>query len=141
MPGLPRLHHYVTKSYLDGFLEPDTKQPHCYMRRKSRPFLTTPANLANIRDFHSFKRHDDSIDTSLETQIEREIETPGIPLLRTLASGKVNFDKQRSFIARLVALQHVRVPLSAALWTGTISIAWTLSSRRWTRILSVWVSR
>ena len=67
--------------------------------------------LANIRDFHSFRRRDGSIDTSLETQIEREIESPGIPLLRKLASGKVNFDyQQRLLVARLVALQSVRVP-------------------------------
>ena len=111
MPGLPRRHHYLTKAYLDGFLEPDAKQLFCYMRRKSEPFATTPVNLANIRDFHSFKRPDGSIDTSLETQIEREIETPGIPLLRKLALGKVNLDyQQRSLVARLVALQNVRVP-------------------------------
>lgn len=111
MPGLPRRHHYVTKAYLDGFLEPDGKQLFCYMRRKFEPFATTPMKLANIRDFHSFKRPDGSIDTSLETQIEREVETPGIPLLRKLASGKVNLDyRQRSLVARLVALQNVRVP-------------------------------
>ena len=70
-----------------------------------------PVNLANIRDFHSFRRPDSSIDTSLETLIEREIESPGIPLIRKLASGKVNIDyKQRSLVARLVGLQSVRVP-------------------------------
>ena len=111
MPGLPRRHHYLTKASLDGFLEPDVKQLFCYMRRKPEPFATTPVNLANIRDFHSFKRPDGSIDTSLETQIEREIEIPGIPLLRKLALGKVNLDyQQRSIVARLVALQNVRVP-------------------------------
>lgn len=42
---------------------------------------------------------------------EREIESPGIPLIRKLASGKVNIDyKQRSAVARLIGLQNVRVP-------------------------------
>jgi len=101
----------VTRAYLDGFLEPDAKQLFCYMRRKSEPFATTPVKLANIRDFHSFKRPDGFVDTSLETKIEREIETPGIPLIRKIAVGKVNLDfQQRSLVARLVALQNVRVP-------------------------------
>lgn len=111
MPGLPRRHHYVTRAYLDGFLEPNAKTLFCYMRRKSEPFAATPANLANIRDFHSVKRADGSIDTTLETRIEREIESPGVPLLRKLASGKTNLDfQQRSRVARLIALQMVRVP-------------------------------
>ncbi|MGC2546811.1 MAG: DUF4238 domain-containing protein [Silvibacterium sp.] len=111
MPGIPRRHHFVTKAYLEGFLEPGEKHLSCYMRRRSEPFLSMPVNLANIRDFHSFKRPDGSIDASLESLIEREIESPGIPLIRKLASGKVNLDyKQRSLVARLVGLQSVRVP-------------------------------
>lgn len=111
MPGIPRRHHFVTKAYLEGFLEGEKKHLLCYMRRRSEPFLSMPVNLAKIRDFHSFRRPDGSIDTSLETLIEREIESPGIPLIRKLASGKVNIDyKQRSLVARLVGLQSVRVP-------------------------------
>lgn len=111
MPALPRRHHFVTKAYLEGFLEAGEKHLLCYMRRRSEPFLSMPVNLANIRDFHSFRRPDGSIDASLETLIEREIESPGIPLIRKLASGRVNIDyKQRSLVARLVGLQSVRVP-------------------------------
>jgi hypothetical protein len=111
MAGIPRRHHYVTKAYLDGFLEPGANHLFCYGRKRAEPFPNTPVNLANIRDFHSFKRPDGSIDCNLETQIEREIESPGIPLIRRLASGKVNLDHtQRFAVATLIALQSVRVP-------------------------------
>jgi hypothetical protein len=111
MTPIPRRHHYVTKAYLEGFLEPGENNLCCYTRKRSAPFLSAPTNLANIRDFHSFKRPDGSIDCSLETQIEREIETPGIPIIRMVISGKTNLDfGQRLSLAKLVALQSVRVP-------------------------------
>jgi hypothetical protein len=50
MPGIPRRHHFVTKAYLEGFLELGEKHLSCYMRRRSEPFLSMPVNLANIRD-------------------------------------------------------------------------------------------
>lgn len=81
------------------------------MRRKSKPFASKPEKLANIRGFHSYSRPDGYVDVSLETQIERAIESPGIPLIRSLASGKVRLNfEQRLQVARLVALQSVRVP-------------------------------
>jgi hypothetical protein len=109
--GIPRRHHYVTKAYLEGFLEPGKPHLYCYGRKRSEPFQNTPINLANIRDFHSYKRADGSIDCSLEARIEKEIESPGIPILRRLVSGKTNLDYgQRVALARLVALQSIRVP-------------------------------
>ena len=111
MSSIPRRHHYVTKAYLEGFLEPGEKHLFCYVRKRTGSFLSTPRDLATIRDFHSFRRLDGTIDSSLETRIEREIESPGIPLVRKLASGKVNIDyKHRSAVARLIGLQNVRVP-------------------------------
>lgn len=83
----------------------------CYRRGRSEPCLSIPIDVAKIRDLHSFRRRDSSIDTSLETLIEREIDSPGIPLIRKPASRRVKIDyKQRLLIARLVALQIVRVP-------------------------------
>lgn len=111
MSGIPRRHHYVTKAYLEGFVEPEEIHLFCYGRKRSEPFPNTPQNLANIRDFHSFKRPDGAIDCSLETQIEREIESPGIPIIRKLTSGKVNLGHtQRLALARLIGLQSVCVP-------------------------------
>jgi hypothetical protein len=111
MKGIPRRHHYVTRAYLELFLEPGDKHLYCYGRKRNEPFRNTPENLANIRDFYSFRRPDGGIDCSLETRIEREIETPGIPLIRKLASGKANLSHaDRTKVAKLIALQSVRVP-------------------------------
>jgi len=67
--------------------------------------------MANIRDFHSFRRSDGSLDFSLEMMIESQIETPGLPIIRKLACGNTHLDvTERGRLARLIALQHVRVP-------------------------------
>ena len=111
MPSAPRRHHYVTKAYLDGFLEPEETCLYCYGRKRFKPFLAAPQNLANRRDYHSFRRKDGSLDFSLETLIEREFESPGIPVLRRLAIGKGSLhSSQRFALASLIALQNVRVP-------------------------------
>jgi hypothetical protein len=111
MGTAPRHHHFVTKAYLEGFLEPPAAHLLCYGRKRSAPFRSAPEKLANIRDFHSFRRPDGTIDASLEAYIGREIETPGIPVLRKLAAGRTAIDHiQRLKLAKLVALQSVRVP-------------------------------
>jgi hypothetical protein len=111
MAGAPRRHHFVTKAYLDGFLEPEETGLFCYGRKRPKPFITAPVNLAHIRDYHSVKRADGSLDFSLEALIEREFETPGIPVLRRLSAGKASLGlSQRLALASLTALQGVRVP-------------------------------
>jgi hypothetical protein len=111
MRGIPRRHHFVTKAYLDVFLEPNEKLLYCYGRKRPEAFRAAPENLANIRDYHSVRRQDGSLDFSLETRIEQEIETPGIPLIRRLSAGKTNLDTgQRLSLAKLIGLQNVRVP-------------------------------
>ena len=111
MAGLPRRHHYVTKAYLDGFVEPKERLLFCYGRKKLKAYCATPENLAHIRDYHSFRRKDGTLDFTLETQIGQQIESPGIPIIRILSEGKTNLDKaQRLCLARFIALQNVRVP-------------------------------
>ena len=111
MASVPRRHHYVTEAYLSGFLEPGTKQLCCYGRNHAMPFPAAPSKLANIRDFHSLRRPDGTLDTSLETRIEKEVEGPGIPVLRLLAKGNINISSsQRNALAKLIALQSLRVP-------------------------------
>lgn len=111
MAGPPRRHHYVTKAYLDGFVEPNEGLLFCYGRKKPKAFRALPENLAHIRDYHSFKRDDGTLDFTLETQIDQQIESPGIPIIRTLSEGQTNLDPaQRLGLARFIALQNVRVP-------------------------------
>jgi hypothetical protein len=111
MAGIPRRHHFVTKAYLDGFLMPGEKHLFCYGRKKPEPFPAATEKLANRHDYYSFKRPDGTLDYSLETQIGSEIESPGMPVIQKLAGGKVNISHaERTALARLIALQNVRVP-------------------------------
>jgi Protein of unknown function (DUF4238) len=111
MAGHPRRHHYVTKAYLDGFLEPGEKLLFCYGRKKAKAFRAAPEKLAHIRDYHSFRKEDGTLDFTLEERIEQRIESPGIPIIRMLLEGRTSLDTaQRLRLARLIALQNVRVP-------------------------------
>jgi hypothetical protein len=111
MAAPPRRHHYVTKAYLDGFVEPNERFLFCYGRKKLEAFPATTQNLANKRDYHSFRRKDGTLDFTLETKIEQRIESPGIPIIRMLSEGNTNLNRaQRWRLARLIALQKVRVP-------------------------------
>ena len=111
MTGKSRRHHFVTRAYLEGFLEPGQDHLYCYGRYKREHFLSSPAKIANIRDYHSFRKPDGSLDTSLEDLIGAEFESRGIPIIRKLALGKIKIDYgQRLSLAKLIALQTVRVP-------------------------------
>ena len=68
-------------------------------------------NLAHIRDYHSLRREDGTLDATLEEQIGHKIESPGLPIIKMLSAGKRELsDSQRFSFARLIALQNVRVP-------------------------------
>jgi hypothetical protein len=80
-------------------------------RNKSAPFSAAPLNLANRHDYYSFKRKDGTIEHSLEDRIGHEIESPGLPVIAKLSSGKLNLSHDERYkLARLVALQSIRVP-------------------------------
>jgi hypothetical protein len=111
MPTRPKQHHYVTKAYLDGFLEPGCGQLVCYGRHRQTPFLRTPQDLAIRRNYHSFKRADGTWDDSLEQHIQRYVEDPGLAVLRVLVNGKTRLSwEQRDQLSLLVAAQRFRVP-------------------------------
>jgi hypothetical protein len=107
----PRLQHYVTKAYLDGFLEPGQEHLYCYGRKKSEPYRSAPDKLARIRDYYSYKMPDGTQNDSLEHRIEKEVESPGILIIRDLCAEKTRLKwQQREILSRLVGLQKLRVP-------------------------------
>jgi hypothetical protein len=111
MPPRPKQHHYVTKAYLDGFLEPGCPQLVCYSRHRQAPFCRTPQDLATQRNYHSFKRADGTWDDSLELKLQKDVEDPGLCVLRLLANGKTRLSwGQRDQMSLLVATQRFRVP-------------------------------
>lgn len=110
MVATPRRHHYVTAAYLKGFLETGHQHLICYGRRRQVPFRATPEKLANLRDYYA-SRKNGTTDYSLETEIEREVEGPGLAVIRKLISGRTNISwQERHHLAKLIALQSVRIP-------------------------------
>lgn len=107
----PRQHHYVTKAYLEGFLEPQEKHILCYGRRRQQAFRRRPDDLAKQRDYYSFKRPDGTWDDTLEHLLDEKVESPGIVVLRKLVSGDTRLSwTDRQCLSMLVATQHMRVP-------------------------------
>jgi len=111
MPARPKQQHFVTKAYLDGFLEPDSTQLYCYGRGRPAAFFRATQDLALQRNYYSSKRRDGSWDDSLEQRIQKDIEDPGIAVLRLLAAGNRRLNwLQRDRLCLFVAVQRFRVP-------------------------------
>jgi hypothetical protein len=111
MPPRPKKQHYVTRAYLEGFLESGRQFLFCYGRQRGIPFQGQPSELANERSYYSFRRPDGTWDDSLEHEIEQQVETPGLGALRALASGETRLQwPQRDALAMLMAVQRFRVP-------------------------------
>lgn len=111
MPPRPKQQHYVTRAYLEGFLEPGHNLLFCYGRHKPSPFQGRPSELARERSYYSVLEPGGTWNDTLEREIEQRVETPGIEVLRTLASGDRRLDwAQRNALAMLMAVQRFRVP-------------------------------
>ena len=84
----------------------------CYGRKKSRLVpdgAGKPRESARLLQLQEAGRNDRLI--VLETQIGSEIESPGIPVIQKLAAGNVHISHaERTTLAKLIALQSVRVP-------------------------------
>src|SRR5437879_627758 len=111
MPPRPRQHHYVTKAYLDGFLEPHCRQLFCYGRRRQSAFRRSPQDLAKERDYYSLRRPDGTWNDSLELKLQKHVEDPGLEVVRMLVDGKTRLNwEQRDRLSLLIAAQRFRVP-------------------------------
>ena len=111
MPPRPKRHHYVTRAYLEGFLEPSHTQLYCWRRHRTEPFRSRPDEIAFERNYYSFRNPDGTWNDRAETFFAERIEAPGLPVLRRLASGntRLNWD-ERNTLSLLLALQEFRVP-------------------------------
>jgi hypothetical protein len=110
---MPRVkkQHYVTKAYLDGFLEPGEEQLFCWMRHKNARFRAIPASIAYQRNYYSFKRKDGTWNDSAESFFAGKIETPGLAILKKLVAGDTRLKwEERNALAMLLSIQEHRVP-------------------------------
>ncbi len=106
----PKQQHYVTRAYLEGFLRPSSRQLHCYGRSRG-PFARSPEDLASQRNYYALRRDDGSWDDSLEMLLGEAVESPGLPVLQKLASGKTRLTwLERERLALLMAFQETRTP-------------------------------
>lgn len=111
MPTRPKQQHYVTRAYLEGFLEAGHEFLFCYGRQRRSPFQSRPRELARERSYYSFRQADGAWNDSLEHEIAERVETPGLEIIRKLSSGNTRLDwPQRDALAMLMALQRFRVP-------------------------------
>jgi hypothetical protein len=111
MPARPKQQHFVTRAYLEAFLEPGQELLFCYGRRRPVAFQARPAGLARVSSYYSVRRPDGTWDDSLEHEIERTVESPGLEVVRTLSASKVELDwAQRDALSLLMAVQRLRVP-------------------------------
>lgn len=101
--------HYITRAYLEGFLNPRATNVWVF-RRNGNEFATSPKKVARIRHYFSRFKSDGTIDYSLEHYQTNQIETPGVEALRKLNTNRSLSTQQRSALALLVALHTVRVP-------------------------------
>jgi Protein of unknown function (DUF4238) len=110
----PKLQHYVTRAYLEGFLGEDEKLLFCY-GRGFELFKKQPADLAAQRNYYAIKNPDGTWDDRLENAIGHSVESPGLPVVKKLASGKtrLNWDDRKK-IAMLIAFQEARTPAARA---------------------------
>lgn len=111
MPPRPKQQHYVTRAYLEGFVNPGREFLYCYGRHRQTSFRSRPSQLARERSYYSFRDSNGTWNDSLEHQIEQRIETPGLEVIQALASGDRRLDwSQRDALAMLMAVQRFRVP-------------------------------
>jgi hypothetical protein len=107
----PKRHHYVTKSYLDGFLEPGQDQLYCWGRRKEGRFQACPDELAFIKNYYSFRGPDGEWNDTAEIAVANDVEAPGLKVLQKLAAGKTRLNWDERFdLSLLLAVQEFRVP-------------------------------
>jgi Protein of unknown function (DUF4238) len=104
-------HHYVTRAYLDNMLAPGETRLWVYQRNSNHVFRNIPKNLASARGYYTVVRNDGSKDDQFEKLLARDIEGPGVPILRKLSKGEKQLTLQEiTHGASLIAMQELRVP-------------------------------
>lgn len=111
--------HYVTRAYLEGFLNAGQRTLFVYGRNRDSWFPASPENIAFEGNYYSFKRPDGTWDDDLETFLANHVEGPAMNLVRRLASGDVQLTwEEREQTALALAFQEFRVPYMRQIHDG-----------------------
>lgn len=104
----------MTRAYLEGFLARGERFLVCYGRGRGS-FRKQPEELACQRNYYATKNLDETWDDGLEHVIEQSVESPGLPVVKKLASGQTRLNwEERSKVAMLIAFQEARTPATRA---------------------------
>ena len=131
--------HYVTKAYLDGFLEPGEEHLFCWRRHKNAGFRKIPAEVAFHKNYYSFKRTDGTWNDSAETFFANKVENPGLEILKKLVAGDTRLKwEERNALAVLLSIQEQEFPSlepNSTAFIGTYDqtrfrLRWTFESNR-----------
>lgn len=104
----PKNHHFLPRSYLDGFAVRGQLWVANAKKRKIRASI--PRNVASRRHYYSYVLEDGTKDPALETKLLQKIDSDGIACIRMLSAGHWLSTKQERTFALYVALLAVRTP-------------------------------
>ncbi len=108
----PRRHHYLPISFLNRFCN-EQGHVHTIDFVTQRPFVASPRNVANARDYYSAETVDDANDTSLESEFSKieGLAKPGMD--RIIERGYVDRDSMDwDYLCNFIALLDRRVPIA-----------------------------
>ena len=107
----PVQHHFVTRSYLEGFTD-GKGQLHIYERSRERPFILSPEKAARQRNYYAIRPTDGTLDDTVEAFLNDKVESPAIAVVRKLANSndQPSWD-ERTALARWISFQEFRTPL------------------------------
>lgn len=99
------------RAYLEGFLPPGESHLYCYGRKRETAFRALADDLAKQRNYYTVVRADGSFDDRLEQLLQRNIEDPGLAVVRKLANGRTRLSwQERISLSDFIALHEYRVP-------------------------------
>jgi Protein of unknown function (DUF4238) len=107
----PIQHHFVPRSYLEGFADAGG-QLHIYERGKEQPFVLAPEKAARQRNYYSVRRKDGTFDDTIEHFLDKSVEAPAVAVICKLVNGYQQPTwEDRIALARWIAFQEHRTPL------------------------------
>jgi uncharacterized protein DUF4238 len=86
---VPKAHHLVPKEYLRGFTTTsNAEQIWVYEKGGRPPYITNIRNTAVETHFYSIPDDAGEMDTTLETQLNQDVEIPANPIIAKIRAGQ-----------------------------------------------------
>jgi Protein of unknown function (DUF4238) len=111
----PKRHHYVSRWYLEGFVDPQSGCLHAYDKTMKIHWTPKPKNVMVIKDYYQQNHAPGGIDPDiLEKMLGSWLELEAQRGFKKLLNPPPNFtENDTAHILAYLALQHIRVPRQA----------------------------